>query len=117
MYSEIEKLKGEKAKLMGERNQIDQEINRINGAIKKFLEGLRILSSEKKQSAAAEIEKILRENGKPLHLRQIITELENRGFSIAPTSVSATLQVYTKRKKYEKVAPATFALPTHSLEA
>lgn len=66
---------------------------------------------QKSNSASAEIEIILREAGKPLHVREITEELHRRGFSIAFQSVSATLQVAAKkRSKYKRVGPATFTL-------
>lgn len=113
MIEAIEKLKNVKKKLISEKEEIDVELNRIDGAIDKFSEGIEILSGDEKPrgSATAEIETILREAGKPLHVRQITDVLHERGFSIAQQSVSAALQIKAKRRdKFYKAAPATFDL-------
>lgn len=116
MFEAVEKLRNERQRLSNEKRQfsdeIDTEIRKIDTAIQKFTQGLEALSGGNRQrSAASEIEAILTEAGKPLHVREITNELHRRGYTIAFQSVSATLQIKAKKHKtFRRVAPATFAL-------
>lgn len=114
----IQKLKGERTKLTNKAKLNDaeykNEIRRIDTAIQKFEEGMAALGSKEamaaKRSASQEIEAILAAEGS-LHVKAITEELHRRGYSIALQSVSGVLQTYAKqKKKYRRVAPATFTL-------
>ncbi len=118
MQQQIEKLKQEREKLTLEyqNNQTEykSEINRINRAIKSFEKGMHELNSSaskpKRQKSSSVIETILSESG-PLHIKDLVKRLNERGVPMSYQSLSGILQLYSKAgKKFIKVAPATYNL-------
>ena len=60
------------------------------------------------------VRNILREKGKPLHLREISEELGNPGYSVINT-LAGILHKYSREGKFfEKVAPNTFQIKEKS---
>ncbi len=118
MQQQIEKLKQEREKLTAEyqNNQTEykSEINRINRAIRSFEKGMSELNNgapkPKRQKSSSVIEIILSETG-PLHIKELVKQLNERGIPMGYQSLSGILQLYSKAgKKFIKTAPATFGL-------
>ncbi len=118
MFEVVEKLQVEREKLTVEfkesRIEYKAEVKRINKAIRKFSQGYEVLGkplleNPPKRGITAEVENILLNGAK--HVKEIVAELQNRGFSSRYQMVSGLLQTYAKaNKKFKRVAPATFAL-------
>ncbi|MEJ7848379.1 MAG: hypothetical protein WKF92_09845 [Pyrinomonadaceae bacterium] len=121
MLEEIEKLKLEKEKLQNEhvlhQGGYKSKMRRINTAIRNFEQGVPAAvdgsTPIRRRGAAIEIEKILREHKKPMHLKLIVAALHERLFVNSYQSISGLLQVFAKKeKKFTKVGPSTYALIT-----
>ncbi len=119
MLEQIEKLKAEREKLTTEyknnQSEYKSEVKRIDKAIRSFERGMNELNGNSstvgRPGVANEIEKILREQASPLHLKKIVAELHARHYSNAYQSISGLMQNYVKAgKKFRKMAPATYGL-------
>lgn len=131
MIGAITKLKRNRKKLLKERSAIDKKVKKIDIAIEKFEEGIKVLhgkdevkstfskakkTRKRKTGLKNEIEKILQESDQAIHISEIMNILGERAYKTKKSTVSATLQIYTKRGKFEKTAPATFTLATPKSE-
>jgi hypothetical protein len=103
----------------GREIEFHAEIERIDQAILKFEEGIEILDGQEvtvlqekpAKSVTQVIVEILSEVGEPLHVKRITERLHNLGHDSNESTVSRTLQVYAKKKKkFKKIAPATFTI-------
>lgn len=124
MLEAIKKLRSTKESLLIERNEIDTEVEKIDVALEKFLEGIDVLSKEKisnvaskakekpkKLTATAAIENMLKESDEPMKVKELTSMLSRKGYQTAETTVSSILQTNAKKKKkFVKVAPATYAI-------
>ncbi len=72
----------------------------------------RIDVSLRRPSVADAAREILQAAGHPMHVRQILTELQKRGFQLNAKYPTATIVVALKRRpdEFVKVRPNTFAL-------
>ena len=118
MQQQIEKLKQEKSKLTTEyqNSQVEYkaEIKRVDRAIRNFEKGMNELNGTavkpKRQKSSSVIETILSETG-PLHVKELVKKLNERGVPMGYQSLSGILQLYSKAgKKFIKTAPATYGL-------
>ena len=118
MIQVIEDLRKRKQKLTTnfkrQKKEYRTKINRIDRAIFNFEKGLQELGTTEfpEPSTADVVETILRESRKPMHLKQIVAEINRRRNVTSPyQSVSRLMQNYSKMgKRFKRVAPATFAL-------
>jgi chromosome segregation and condensation protein ScpB len=125
MLEAIKKLRSTKESLLSERNEIDAEVEKIDVALEKFLEGIDVLSKEKisdvtskakrkpkkRLTATTMIENMLKESDEPMKVKEITSILHRKNFKTAETTVSSILQTNAKKKKkFIKVAPATYTI-------
>ncbi len=112
MFEAIEKLRDIKANLLYERNEIDTEVEKIDVAIEKFEEGINVLGQEiinKEKAEVKAIEAVLQESHFPMHHREIIRRLQQRGFAVTEEELLKILLNHAKdNKKFKEVSPSIF---------